>query len=105
MEKIKRGFILFFCILVVGFSGCNGCGPSVPQEDKLLNAYEQYVDDIIGEYKKIDAGDIDAYKNIAPLGEIGNDLREEIRYAIFNDEQREKLRKIEEKRTNFFDNR
>jgi len=97
-----KKYILFLCLVLFAFSGCR---PSVAPEEKLIVAYEKYIDDIIAEYIKIDNGDIEAYNNIAPLSEKGIEIREQIRDAIFNEEQRQKLNKIEEKRKSFFENR
>jgi len=99
----KTIFILFFCILIV-FSGCKGSN-NVSPEDKLINAYEKYIDDIIAEYKKTDQGDREAYNNIAVLGEMGNEIRQQIRLMDFNEEQQKKLNKIEQKRREFFEKR
>ncbi|MCL2185281.1 MAG: hypothetical protein FWB86_05425 [Treponema sp.] len=98
MKKI----ILIFSFLSIVFSGCT---PSVSPEDKLIASYEKYVDDIIAEYKKIDAGDLEAYNNIAPLSETGTEIKEQMRYIIFNEEQKKKLEDINEKRKLFFNNR
>ncbi|MCL2229468.1 MAG: hypothetical protein FWC01_00060 [Treponema sp.] len=98
----KSIFLIFSCLTVMAFICCS---PSVSPEDRILIAYEKYVDDMIAEYKKTDTGDLEAYKNIGMLSELGTDLKEQIRFADFNEEQREKLEKIEEKRKDFFGNR
>lgn len=97
---MNRIILVLFCgALLLGLSGC---GPSVPPEDKLLDSYEKYIDDIIAEYEKVNAGDIDALRNIAPLGEKGSAIREKMGETVFNEEQQERLRKIEEKRRAYF---
>ena len=83
-------------------SGCTGRAASVSPEDKLLNDYEKYIDDIIAEYEKMNAGDFDAIKNIAPLAEKGNAIRDKMHETFFTEVQEEKLKKIEEKRMDYF---
>jgi len=100
MNKII--LILISCLIITGFA-C--CVPSVSPQDKLINAYEKYVDDIIAEYKKIDEGDFEAYNNIAPLSDKSAEIKDQMRDYLLTDEQRQKLEKIEEKRKDFFNNR
>jgi len=102
-ELIKKIILILISFLII--TGFSSCGPSVSPQDKLIVAYEKYVDDIIAEYKKIDAGDFEAYNNIAPLSEKSAEIKEQLRDFILNDEQRAKLEKINEKRMDFFNNR
>jgi len=116
--KYSCSFIsLLSAAVLLIFCGCNGCSKSASEEskkeaviyispeDKLLNDYEKYVDDMIAEYLKIDSGDIDAYNNIAPLSEIGTEVRSKISFAEFNEEQQKRYLQIDEKRRDFFNNR
>ena len=104
---MKKYFLITFTILCFILLCFPSCRPSVSPEDQLLIDYEKYIDDIIAEYKKIDAGDFEAYNNIASLSEIGTELKIQIRIKNmdFNEIQRQKFAKLEEKRRDYFDNR
>jgi len=103
---MKTNILKYFITALAIIFLCSACSQSkISPEDKLIDAYEKYINDIIAEYQKTDDGDMDAFNNIGKIAERGSDIRTSLKETVLNEAQRERLGKIEEKRINFFSNR
>ena len=90
---MKKNLILCACILCAGLVFTNVEAKAMPMPepvaapasstdwDKVLDSYEQYVNKYIAVYKKVQAGDMSAYAQMASLMEKYQKLAEQLENA------------------------
>ncbi len=90
---MKKNFTLCACLLCAGlvFTNVEAKAMSMPEPvavhesstdwDKVLDSYEKYVNQYIAVYKKVQAGDMSAYNEMASLMEKYQKLAKQLEEA------------------------